>query len=249
MRCPRTKSNDCRGNFKVLAYIAPSIYVAYACSYLGQDERLEELRDTHRLESASRSDQINKYKSQLEEAEALLKASSSSTSQSEEDTAKRNAEMEKLHAELEKAKSLVKEEEEKRVKAIGMLKTVRQKLIKAEKDKEDATKELNGIRDKEHEEIEKERAEKRKFQHEIDTVYTERDKTVAGLRLQLERDAATLKDRHEKEVSAIQGQLELEVTSLKVCARRGHSGMLMFMITSERTYQRAFQQSLTNFVS
>ena len=229
--------------------MASSIYVAYPGSYLGQDERIEELHDAHRLESASQSDQIIKYKSQLEEAEALLKASDSSTSQSDEDAAKRNAEMEKLQAELDKAKSLAKEEEEKRVKAIGMLKTVRQKLIKAEKDKEDATKELNAIRDKEHKEFEKEREEKRKLQHAIDAAHTERDKTAAGLRLQFERDTTTLRDRHEKEIYAIRGELELEVITLKVCAHQDHSGLLKFMITSERTYQRAFQQSLTNFLS
>lgn len=201
------------------------MYVANECSNIGQDERIEELRDTHRLESTSQSEQLDKYKSQLEEAEALLKASNSSTSQSEEDTAKRNAEMDKLQSEVEKAKASAKEEEEKRVKAISMLKAVRQKLIKAEKDKEDSAKELNGIRDKEHGEIEKERAEKRKLQHEIDAVYAERDKTVAGLRIQLERDAATLKDRHEKEVSAIRGQLELEAVTTKVCAHQIYNGL------------------------
>ena len=40
----------------------------------GQDERIEELRDIHRLESKSQSDQIDKLKAQVEEAEKLLKA-------------------------------------------------------------------------------------------------------------------------------------------------------------------------------
>lgn len=182
----------------------------------GQDERIEELRDTHRLESTSQSDQIDKFRRQLEEAEALLKASSNSSSKIEEDSAKRNAELERLQADVGKAKESAKEEEEKRVKAISLLKTVRQKLVKAEKDRDDATKELSGIREKDQVERDKERAERTKLQHEVDAVHAEREKAIVGLRVQFDRDLVALKERHEKEISALRGQLELEAVTTKV---------------------------------
>src|ERR1700676_2140766 len=111
-------------------------------SYLGKNDRIEELRDTHRLESASQSDQLEKVRRQLEEAEASIKVSQSLSSHTEE-VADRNVEIDKLRAEVKRANGIAKEEEEKRVKAISLLKTVRQKLVKAEKDKEDVLKELN----------------------------------------------------------------------------------------------------------
>jgi hypothetical protein len=144
---------------------------------------------------------LKNLRRQVAETDALLKASRGSTSQSEEESVKQNAEIERLHAEVAKAKGSAKEEEEKRVKAISLLKTVRQKLVKAEKDKEDAMKELNGIKDKEGAEWEKERAEKSRLQHEIDTVNAEREKAVVGLRAQFDKEVVALKERHEKEMS------------------------------------------------
>ncbi len=94
--------------------------------FIGQEERIEEMRDIHRLESKSQSDQIEKLRAQVEEAEALLKVSQSSHAQVEQESSKRKTEIEHLQGELEKARGLVREEEEKRTKAIALLKTVRQ---------------------------------------------------------------------------------------------------------------------------
>jgi chromosome segregation ATPase len=182
----------------------------------GQDDRIEELRDTHRLESASQSEQIEKFRRQLEGAEALLKASRNSSSHAEEAATKHNAEIDRLQAEVKKANELAKEEEEKRVKAISLLKTVRQKLVKAEKDRDDAVKELNSNKDKEKAEREKERVERTKLQHEIDSANDERQKAAVGLKAQFDKEVASLKECHEKEVSALRGQLELEAVTTKV---------------------------------
>ena len=183
----------------------------------GQDDRIEELRDTHRLESASQSDQIEKLRRQLEEAEALLKTSQTSSSHTEELTT-RNAEIDRSHAEVRKANGLAKEEEEKRVKAITLLKTVRQKLVKAEKDREDVAKELTGNKDKEKAEREKERAERTRLQQEVDAVNDEREKAVVGLKAQFDKEVANLKERYEKESSTLRGQFELEAVTTKVRA-------------------------------
>ena len=75
---------------------------------------MEELRDIHRLEAKSLTDQIDKLKGQLEEAEKLLNASQSSTTQVEQESATRKAEIDRLQGELDKATNHAKEEEEKR---------------------------------------------------------------------------------------------------------------------------------------
>ena len=81
-----------------------------------------------------------------------MKATQSSTTQIEEESIKRKAEVERLHGEVEKVKGLAKEEEEKRVKAIALLKTVRQKLVKAEKDRDDVVREVQFMKEREKEE-------------------------------------------------------------------------------------------------
>lgn len=181
-----------------------------------QEERIEELRDTHRLETRSQSDQIYKLRQQLNEAEALVAASQASASHTEEETARRNAEIERLAVEVAKAKEVAKEEEEKRVKAISLLKTVRQKLVKAEKDRDDALKEIGESKEKDRLEREKERAERARLQSEIDAVNSEREKAVTGLRTQFDKEVATVKERSEKELSAARAQFEVEIAALKM---------------------------------
>lgn len=181
-----------------------------------QEERIEELRDTHRLETRSQLDQIHKLRQQLNEAEALVAASQASASHTEEETAKRNAEIERLAVEVAKAKEVAKEEEEKRVKAISLLKTVRQKLVKAEKDRDDALKEIGESTEKERQERDKERAERARLQSEIDAVNAEREKAVTGLRTQFDKEVAAVKDRSEKELSMARAQFEVEIAALKM---------------------------------
>lgn len=181
-----------------------------------QDERLEEIRDMHRLESKSQSDQIETLKSRLSETEALLNASRSSVSQNEEESAKHKAELEKMQKEVNKSKETAKEEEEKRVKAISLLKTVRQKLVKAEKEKEDSLKETYLLRDKEKMEKEKDLNERNRLRKEIEVVNMEREKAIAGLRAQFDKEISTLKERQEKELVAQRGQFELEAVTSKV---------------------------------
>jgi chromosome segregation ATPase len=182
----------------------------------GQEERIEELRDTHRLETRSQLDQIDKLRQQLNESEALVSASQGSASQTEEEIRRQVAEIERLTSEVAKAKEVAREEEEKRVKAITLLKTVRQKLVKAEKDRDDALRELGESKEKERQERDKERTERARLQSEIDAVNAEREKAVTGLRSQFDKEIAAVKDRSEKELSAARTQLEAEIAALKV---------------------------------
>ncbi|KAH9837110.1 uncharacterized protein C8Q71DRAFT_707171 [Rhodofomes roseus] len=180
-----------------------------------QEERIDELRDIHRLESKSQSDQIDKLKAQIDEAEALLKATQSSTTRAEEESAKRKAEIERLQTDMDRMKGAVKDEEEKRVKAVGLLKTVRQKLVKAEKDRDDALKEILGVRDQGKGELEKERAEKAELKREVERANAERETALSGLKAHFDKEVATLKERHERELAAMKSQFELEAITTK----------------------------------
>ncbi|KZP31268.1 hypothetical protein FIBSPDRAFT_724700 [Athelia psychrophila] len=180
-----------------------------------QEERIEELRETHHLESTSQSDQVEKLRQQLKESEALISAANDTSAQSEGETSKRNAEIERLKGDVTKANGLAKEEEEKRVKAISLLKTLRQKLVKAEKDKEDVGKEMAAMKERGDTEREKERTERTRMQREIEAVEAERDKALAGLKARFDKDLSGLKERHEKETTALRGQLELDAVTTK----------------------------------
>ena len=182
----------------------------------GQEERIEELRDTHRLESKSQNEQIHKLQAQVEEAEALLKATQNSAATLETESHKRATEVTRLQGELDKMKVTVKEEEEKRVKAIGLLKTVRQKLVKTEKERDDATKEAHALHAKEKEEREKEKAERQKLQGEVDKAKLDRELAVQSLKIQSEKELAALKESHAQELAALRGQFELEFATAKV---------------------------------
>lgn len=182
----------------------------------GQSDRIDELRDTHRLESHSQSDQIERLRKQAAETEALLKASHDAAAQAESENASTRAELETLKKELERTQGLAKEEEEKRVKAISLLKTVRQKLVKAEKDRDEARGELAAAKEREKGDRDKEEAERSRLQKEIDSVNAERERAVAGLKGQFDKEVAGVKERYEREISALKGQFELEAISTKV---------------------------------
>ncbi|KZT30459.1 hypothetical protein NEOLEDRAFT_1173883 [Neolentinus lepideus HHB14362 ss-1] len=202
-----------------------------------QDERLQELRDTHRLESASQIDLIDQLRKQLTETETLLKASQNSNSTLEENLTSRRAEVTQLQAEVEKINTSVKEEEEKRVKAVSLLKTVRQKLVKAEKDREDAVKEVTQLQAREKEEKERAEAEKKKLREQIEEANAERERALNGLKSQFDREVALLKDRQEKDINALRGQFELESVTARSLYEQELSRKIATISSLENTVQ------------
>jgi hypothetical protein len=152
----------------------------------------------------------------VEELESLLRASEESASQRTGQATEHESEISRLQAELQKATAIAKEEQEKCTKAVSLLKTVRQKLVKTEKERDDATKELASFKEKLSEEQEKEKVERTRLQHEIDSAHLEKEKAVVGLRTQFDKEIALLKDRSEKEMSAFKVQLESDTANLKV---------------------------------
>ncbi|KAG8920466.1 hypothetical protein FRC02_000888 [Tulasnella sp. 418] len=175
------------------------------------DERVEELRDIHRLESKSQSEQIDKLKLQVKEVEALLTATSATTSSIEAASSSKQSTIDQLKKDLSNAQTTIKEEEEKRTKAIILLKTVRQKLVKAEKDREDMTKERDDVRA----ERDTAKSEIAQAKSEVDKVKSEKEKDVAGLKAQFDREVASLKEKFEKEASTRKSQFELEAITTK----------------------------------
>jgi chromosome segregation ATPase len=180
-----------------------------------RDGQLEEARVSYRLEAEAREQQIEQMKKQLEETEALLKASQDAVHQDQDNNDKQNAATAELRAELDKVKLVAKEEEEKRVKAISLLKTVRQKLVKAEKEKEDALREVSEWKGKDRQDREQIMAEISRLQSDLDAANTEKERSVQSLRLQFDKELAGWKDQHQTELSAMQGQFELEAMSAK----------------------------------
>jgi hypothetical protein len=133
-----------------------------------------------------------------------------------ESTGKLQSEISGLRGDLEKQRGAVKDEEEKRTKAIALLKTVRQKLVKAEKERDDVAKEMNEFREKDKTDKARERVEKIKLQNEIEQANLEREKAVAGLRIQFDKEVALLKNKQEKDIQVLKGQFDSEMAMFKV---------------------------------
>ncbi|KAG6842595.1 hypothetical protein C0991_000121 [Blastosporella zonata] len=180
-----------------------------------QEDRLEELRDAHRLESSSQSTQIEKLQTQLSETEALLKAAHSVDARAEEVAAGHRAETEQLQKELERAKLSAKEEEEKRVKAISLLKTVRQKLVKAEKERDETTSAAALTQERERSEREKEQVERSRLRGELDAANLDKERGIVGLKVQFDKEMASFRDRYDREIATSKAQYEDDQASIK----------------------------------
>jgi hypothetical protein len=155
-----------------------------------QQSRTDELRDTHRLESKSQAELVSTLRSQLAAAEAKTPDADV---------------VAQLRADLTKAQTSAKEEEEKRTKAISLLKTVRQKLVKVEKDKEEVEKDRA-----------EERAQRSRALEDVEKGKAEREREVNALRKNFERELAGVKERSDKELAASRSAWEMEMVTTKV---------------------------------
>lgn len=173
--------------------------LCYVADLAVQDSRMEELRDTHRLEGSSQTDLITNLRSQLSTAETTLASQSTDLSA-----------LPQLRTDLQKAQTQIKEEEEKRTKAISLLKTVRLKLVKAEKDKEEVEKDRA-----------EERAERSRALDEVERVKADREREVTRLRQGFERELQGVKERAEREMKEKKGAWELEMITTKVSGPAG----------------------------
>jgi chorismate mutase len=90
-------------------------------------------------------------------------------------------------------------------------------LVKAEKERDDVIKEVGELKEKDKTDKARERVEKIRMQSEIEQANLEREKAVAGLRIQFDKEVALLKDKQEKEIQVLKGQFESEAAATKVC--------------------------------
>lgn len=206
-----------------------------------QDDSLQEVQETHKHENHSLSAEIRKLKTQLTETEALFEAAQRATSNVEQAAGKQKEDVSRLEKELEQAKNLAKEEEEKRVKAITLLKTVRQKLVKAEKDRDDTLTEMAAIKEREKSDKEKEQVDRLNFLREVDAQRTAHLQEITDLRSQFEKDISALQERHEHEISVLRGQREMDLANAKV----GVMGQAVSLVANDfYTLQNAYAKEL-----
>ena len=149
---------------------------------------------------------VDSLRQQLHDAAVTLSSARTQLAQRDLEQKQHLAELEQLRSGSQKLKDVAKEEEEKRVKAISLLKTVRQKLVKAEKERDDLNKEVVAVRERGNSDLEK----------EIIGVRAEREKDLAGIKAHFDRELALMKERLDKEYLARVGQFELEAAAAKV---------------------------------
>ncbi|ORX37324.1 hypothetical protein BD324DRAFT_625699 [Kockovaella imperatae] len=167
-----------------------------------QGARMEEIRDTHRLEGTSQGELIAKLRTQLSTAESNLAARATELLM-----------LSNLKTELSKAQTLAKEEEEKRTKAISLLKTVRMKLVKVEKEKEEIERDRA-----------EERAERSTAKDELERFRADREREVTALRRGFEKELTIARERHEKDLAAKRAAWELEMITTKAAHAKELSG-------------------------
>ena len=177
-----------------------------------KDDQLQGLHVNHKLETQALSEELRKMKIHLKETETLFDAAQRGVTDAEEMADQKKEEVSRLEKELEQSKNLAREEEEKRVKAITLLKTVRQKLVKAEKDRDDVCKEMATMREREKGNKDKDQAEKLRLLRDLDLSAQE----ISALRTQFEKDLAATRECFEQDVSTLKGEHELDLASAEV---------------------------------
>ncbi|BGP29884.1 hypothetical protein JCM10296v2_001633 [Rhodotorula toruloides] len=173
-----------------------------------QKESFEELRETHRLEHKSQQDEIDSMREQLSKKDAKLTAAESAAAQT-------RAEIAKASEEYDKLKIVAKEEEEKRVKALSLLRALRQKLVKNEKEKEDSDKELEQLRASEQQAQETLKADRSRFDSEIVALRSAQEQQINKLKQSFERETAKLKEQFDRDSTNKRGQFELDAITAK----------------------------------
>jgi len=121
----------------------------------------------------------------------------------------------KAAEEYDKLKIVAKEEEEKRVKALSLLRALRQKLVKNEQEKTANDQELEKSRKAEKDALDTLKSDRARFDKEIVALRTAHEAQLTKLRTNFEREAQGLKERFEKEANSKRGQFELDAIHIK----------------------------------
>ncbi|KAM0792100.1 hypothetical protein ACM66B_004804 [Microbotryomycetes sp. NB124-2] len=180
-----------------------------------RDERIKELE----LEVEGKDQELSKAKQALEEAkvagnETRSPAATTTTDESVE------ARLKAKDEEMDKLRVTAKEEEEKRVKALSLLRALRQKLVKSEKDREELQAERDKLKTSDAGQQELVKAERVRFEQEMQSMRAAQEMQISKLRQGFERETTSLKAQHDKDVQHRKAQAELDVITLKAANAR-----------------------------
>ncbi|GAA6047637.1 hypothetical protein JCM3770_001601 [Rhodotorula araucariae] len=171
-------------------------------------EAVEELRETHRLEHKSQQDEIDLLRAQLADKDARLAAAEAAAVQT-------RAEIGNAAEEYDKLKIVAKEEEEKRIKALSLLRALRQKLVKNEQDKGESDRLLAEARAGERQAQDTLKADRARFDSEIVALRAAQEQQVNKLKQSFERETANLRAQYERDATNKKGQFELDAITAK----------------------------------
>jgi hypothetical protein len=171
------------------------------------------------MEAKSQSDLIDKLKVQLEQKDMALKLLSTKLGAAEETAKLAEAATILSNEAHEKTKIVAKEEEEKRVKALSLLRALRQKLVKSDKDRDEANAVADQLRLTGASASDQVRSELVKHERDIGQQRMMHDSQLVKLRNSFDRETSALRAQYEKETSARKSQFELEV----ITARAAHA--------------------------
>lgn len=118
-------------------------------------------------------------------------------------------------AEYDKLKVVAKEEEEKRIKALSLLRALRQKLVKNEQDNRDSDRVIAEARASEKQAQDTLKADRARFDSEIVALRAAQEQQVNKLKQSFERETATLKQQYERDATNKKGQFELNAITAK----------------------------------
>lgn len=114
-----------------------------------------------------------------------------------------------------KAESRTKEEEEKKAKSITLLKAVRQKLIKAEKDREEAEIIRDATKASEESLSLEVKQLRQRYEQETIALRSSQEQQLAKLRASYEREAQSIRAAYEREAAARRGQNEMDILGMR----------------------------------
>lgn len=194
------------------------LFVADALA--GHQTRLTELQASHALLDKSAAEKLALVKTQLEQKDVTLKLVNDQLLASEAARRAVDAEVLKAAEEYAKLKIVAKEEEEKRIKALSLLRALRQKLVKSEKDKEEGDKEREALRLSEAGATDQIRLDRARYDQEVTLLRTSHDQQRAQLRLANERETTQLRAQYERAAAARKAQFELEAITVKAASAK-----------------------------
>ncbi|GAA6060140.1 hypothetical protein JCM10212_001437 [Sporobolomyces blumeae] len=180
-----------------------------------QKSRVEELRDTHRLEHQSQQCEIDALRDSLSARNKSLEEANDKLAAAEKSAETTRREIAKASEEYEKLKVVAKEEEEKRIKALSLLRALRQKLVKNEQERGTMDEEIEKARKAEKDALETLKSDRARFDKEIVGLRSAQEAVVAKLKSGFERELQAVKERYEKDAVSKRGQFELDAIHVK----------------------------------